>query len=351
MLSQVDSLEAGFERHQPALQANTIWNAALRKSKAIKAVVQRHRLAVSYFSENDLIQILRQLLKQGIFESKYTAQSVYPELFPSPAVQKQTEQVPKPSSVPDQNPSIMEEQRAWRRELFNTGEYSDIELVSADKLYEAHRAIVCSWSPVIKRSCKFNLTKPDRTRPEPSEFGNGTAKASFNFGDADPQAVDCVVQFFYLWDYEARSIMPGRIFDQDGPREEETDDSHSADDATSDGPLLILHSRVFTLAHLYDIPRLRDLSVEKFQAVARLQWRSNCLLDAAREAYTATPSGVQEMRGAIAKTFYEHRELLDEDHVKEFLVKVPHLALDILMYMNKPPAPPGFPPGFGGAFR
>ncbi|KAG7403534.1 hypothetical protein Forpi1262_v018749 [Fusarium oxysporum f. sp. raphani] len=246
----------------------------------------------------------------------------------------------------------MEEQRAWRHELFDTGEYSDIELVSTDKLYEAHRAIVCSWSPVIKRSCKFNPAKPDRTGPEPNELRNGTTKASFNFGDADPQAVDCVVQFFYLWDYEARSIMPGRIFDQDGPREDETDDSPSADDATtSEGSLLILHSKVFTLAHIYDIPRLRDLSVEKFQAVARLQWRSNCLLDAAREAYTATPSAVLEMRGAIVKTFYEHRELLDEDYVQGFLLEMPHLTLDILMYMNKPPSPSsfsrsGWPAGF-----
>ncbi|EEU33429.1 uncharacterized protein NECHADRAFT_56747, partial [Fusarium vanettenii 77-13-4] len=104
---------------------------------------------------------------------------------------------------------------------------------------------------------------------------------------------------------------------------------------------LILHSKVFTLAHTYDISRLGDLSVEKFQAVARSQWRSRCLLDAAREAYTATPSTVSKMREAIVKTFYEHRELLDEDFVKEFLLEMPHLTLDIMIYMNKPPAVTG----------
>ncbi|KAF9772855.1 hypothetical protein IL306_009412 [Fusarium sp. DS 682] len=318
-------------------------SAALRKSKAIKAVVQRHSLTVSYYSEKELIQILRHLLKQGIFESKDTARSVYPELFPSPAVQKQTEQVPKPSSMPGRNLSIMEEQRAWRREIFDTGEYSDIELVSTDKLYEAHRVIVCPWSPVIKKSCEFNAAKSDRTGPEPTEFGNGITKASFNFGDADPQAVDCMVQFFYLWDYNPRSLMPEHILDHDGPQENETDASSGADDATTpEGPLLILHSKVFTLAHIYDIPRLRDLSVEKFQAVARLQWRSNCLLDAAREAYTATPSAVLEMRRAIVETFYEHRELLDEDQVKDFLREMHELAFDILMYMNNPPSSRGF---------
>lgn len=202
---------------------------------------------------------------------------------------------------------------------------------------------MCSWSPAINRSCEFNAAKLDRTGPELNDFGNGIVKASFNFGDDDPQAVDCVVQFFYLWDYKVRSLMPGRIFNQDVLREEDTGDSPRADDPTApEGPLLILHSKVFTLAHMYDIPRLRELSVEKFQAVARLQWRSNCLLDAAREAYTATPSAVLEMRGAIVKTFYEHRELLDEDHVKRFLLEMPHLTLDILMYLNKPPHPSGF---------
>ncbi|KAM0499009.1 hypothetical protein ACHAP8_005713 [Fusarium lateritium] len=172
---------------------------------------------------------------------------------------------------------------------------------------------------------------------------NGITKASFNFGDVDPQAVDCMVQFFYLWDYNLGSLMPERILDQDGPQEDETDASWGADDATiPKGPLLILHAKIFTLAHIYDIPRLRDLSVEKFEEVARLQWRSNCLLDAAREAYTATPSAVLEMRRAIVRTFYDHRELLDEGQVKVFLREMHELAFDILMYMNNPPPSLGF---------
>ncbi|EEU33731.1 uncharacterized protein NECHADRAFT_56187, partial [Fusarium vanettenii 77-13-4] len=70
-------------------------------------------------------------------------------------------------------------------------------------------------------------------------------------------------------------------------------------------------------------------------------WRSRCLLDAAWEAYTITLSMVSKMREAIVKTFYEHRELLDEDFVKEFLLEMPYLTLDIMIYMNKPPAVTG----------
>lgn len=202
--------------------------------------------------------------------------------------------------------------------VFHTGEYSDIELVSTDKLYEAHRVIVCSWSPVIKKSCEFNA-----------------GKALFNFGDADPQAVDCMVQFFYLWDYNLRSLMPGRVLDQHGPQEDETDVSPVAHNTTTPkGSLLILHSKVFTLAHIYDIPRLRDLCVERFQAVAQIEWESDCLLDAAREAYMSTPSHVREMRDAVVKTLFEHRELLKQDRIQTFLRQMPDLAVDLVIRMD-----------------
>jgi hypothetical protein len=100
---------------------------------------------------------------------------------------------------------------------------------------------------------------------------------------------------------------------------------------------LLLHSKVFTLAHTYDVPRLEELCIKKLREVARRQWRSDYLLDAAREAYAATPSDVLEMRKAIVRIFAEHRELLDENRVQEFLLKTPHLTLDIMLYINKSP--------------
>lgn len=148
------------------------------------------------------------------------------------------------------------------------------------------------------------------------------------------------MQFFYLWDYEV--IPPafgGVVVDQNLMYKEDADDSSSTDGITDlTGAPLILHSKVFTLAHIYDIPRLRQLSVEKFQADARLQWRTDFLLDAAREAYTATPSEVLEMREAIVDAFHDHPELLDQDHIRTFLLDLPSLTLDILIRMKKPSA-------------
>ncbi|KAL5610508.1 hypothetical protein FOBRF1_006625 [Fusarium oxysporum] len=234
----------------------------------------------------------------------------------------------------------MEEHRAWMKDLFRTGKYSDIDLISDTKLYEAHRSVVCSMSPVIDRSCEFNSAKLDRVGSDLSESGHGTAKPSFNFGDADPEAVDCLVQFFYLWDYDATPSLSDNVLDQDEPREDMEYSPVADDDAIAlEARQMLLHSKIFTLAHIYDIPRLRELCVKKLQAVAEQHWKSGYLLDAAREAYTATPSDVLEMRRAIVKTFFEHRKLLDESRVQAFLIEIPNLTLDILLYMNKPSSP------------
>jgi hypothetical protein len=220
--------------------------------------------------------------------------------------------------------------------LFETSKYSDIELVSTHRVYEVHRAVVCSWSTVINKSCDFNAAKADRIEAELDE--HGMVKPSFNFGDADPQAVDCVVQFFYFWEYKVRPLLPSHIVDRDVLREG-NGDPPEPEKTAPEGQLLVLHSKVFTLAHMYDIPRLRELSVTKFRAVAQVQWESDSLLDAAREAYSSTPSDVREMREAIVKTFCKHRSLLEQDHIKAFLIEMPDLSVDLLMHINQNPGP------------
>ena len=83
------------------------------------------------------------------------------------------------------------------------------------------------------------------------------------------------MQFFYLWDCNPRSLIPKHILSQDRSQENETNVTSGAGNTiTPKGSLLILQSKVFTLAHIYDMPRLRDLSIKKFQEVSQLQWVS-----------------------------------------------------------------------------
>jgi hypothetical protein len=74
-------------------------------------------------------------------------------------------------------------------------------------------------SLVIDRSCDSNTAKLDRAESGSNKSDHGTTKASFNFGDDDPEAVDCLVQFCYLWDYEVASPLSGGDLDRSEPRE------------------------------------------------------------------------------------------------------------------------------------
>jgi hypothetical protein len=42
------------------------------------------------------------------------------------------------------------------------------------------------------------------------------------------------------------------------------------------------------------------------------------------------------MQEAIIDTFYDHPELLDQDHIRTFLLDMPSLTLDILIRIKKP---------------
>lgn len=83
-------------------------NSSRRKQTAIQAVVTQYKLRVYPYSKADLVQILQQLLKKGVFESTSRARSVFPELFPPPIQQiQETQQTPALTS--DIYDSIMEE--------------------------------------------------------------------------------------------------------------------------------------------------------------------------------------------------------------------------------------------------
>lgn len=59
-------------------------NAQLRQRKTIRSVIRRHNLSVWPFSDERLVDILRSLLCDGVFESYSNAQRFFPELFHEP---------------------------------------------------------------------------------------------------------------------------------------------------------------------------------------------------------------------------------------------------------------------------
>lgn len=205
-------------------------------------------------------------------------------------------------------------------------------LVSTEKTYRAHRAVVCLQSPVISKDCVSNTINTNWIKP--NNFGVSYATTiSFTFGSDDSRSVDCIIQYFYLSDYDIPRSIPAT---GDKPVVVAKDDpSNSATgDTTSDDSCLVTHVKVFALAGKYDVPHLRMLSLNKFEAAARLHWKSKYLVEAAREAYTSTVSDMQDMRTAVVKIIYTQQELMDEKHIQDLLMGVPRISYDLNMYFH-----------------
>lgn len=205
-------------------------------------------------------------------------------------------------------------------------------LVSTEKNYQAHRAVVCLQSPVISKKCTFDTINTSWIKPN-NFTKDDTTMASFNFLDDDPRSVDCVVQYFYRSDYEVPRSTPSTDDEADVMYKEDADES-DADDAASDDSHLIIHVRVFALVEKYDIPPLKVLSLKKFEAAVRLRWKSRYLVEAAREAYTSTIADIQDMRKAVVNVLFIQRKLLDEECIRELLREVPEIVYDLLMQFH-----------------
>ncbi|RKK65699.1 hypothetical protein BFJ69_g16055 [Fusarium oxysporum] len=187
----------------------------------------------------------------------------------------------------------MKECRKWFGELFQTGDYSDIRLLCDNKTYNAHRVVVFCQSPYIKNG---HNEHGSNSTGSGQAFGSRTnSTPEFRFWDRDTQAVDCVVQYFYRWDYEILGHARDAKVGTGVMHEDATDDT-----MIPLGSDLITHVRVFALAEKYGIRPLKSLSVAKFEAAAQHYGKTHYFADAAREAYESdVPDNVREMRDSI----------------------------------------------------
>ncbi|KAF4467548.1 btb poz domain-containing [Fusarium albosuccineum] len=230
----------------------------------------------------------------------------------------------------------LSEQPLTRSRLFHTGEYSDLRIICGNKTYAVHRAVVFYQCPLIKSNhapCVSNWVGSSRT------FGSQDTRPAYNFYDDDPQAVDCLVQYFYHWDYNVSSHTRDARAETGVIYKEDTDSSPSDVPLSSD---LISHVRVFALAEKYSIHLLKSLSVAKFEAAAQQYGKTHYFADAAREAYnTALPDDIREIRDSIVKFIYKRQYLIQEDHIKKLMLDKPQLSLNLHLRYSIKPAPLG----------
>jgi BTB/POZ domain len=195
--------------------------------------------------------------------------------------------------------------------LFTSGDYSDLTVI-AGKKYRLHRNLVCDRSRPLEAACKYNraskLDEPDKHATEDT----------LDLTDNNPHAIDCMLQYFYLLDYDLSQPIES----------DNIDGTHPAPPL-----ILVLHAQIYTVAEKYMVDGLKALAMEKFTQATANHWDANDFLEAAREAYTSTIDSDKGLRDIIVKVFYTHqRSLLDKEEAVQLLIDVPLLAVHLLKY-------------------
>ncbi|KAI3571955.1 hypothetical protein IWW34DRAFT_893620, partial [Fusarium oxysporum f. sp. albedinis] len=162
-------------------------------------------------------------------------------------------------------------------------------IYSRGRQYNAYRAIVCPQSPVIAKKCKFQ----DATQSTSCDTCGTSPGYYFDFLDDNPQAVDCLIQYFYQQDYQSSCYSLKMKDAESCDAEHEVSASLSEQDDIDDS-YPILHVRVYALAELYGILSLKRLALEKFNKTIQENVQTHRFLASVEEAYTST---VQEDRG------------------------------------------------------
>ncbi|GKU14305.1 unnamed protein product [Fusarium langsethiae] len=304
-------------------------NSHLSQQKPIRRAIRNHAVVVANFTEQKLVEIVQYLIGQGVFRSPAAAAFEFPDLRDTDIPGAQSPVEPPTECQPRKMVTF---NLSWLRSSFDDDSYADLTLISSAKQYSAHRVIVCSQSSVIakKFQSQFQSTKQD---PSCDSYGV-TSRYCFDFSQDDPQAVDCLIQYFYCQDYQSSSSSTA----MEDTKPDETEDAISStvlEQSSIDDSYPIFHVRVYALAEFYDVPALKELALEKFNRVIQDNSQPDRFLDGVEEAYESTIQEDKGLRDAIVNFFYTHPDLVNEERVQEILQKTNSLTYDLLMHWNK----------------
>ncbi|KAH7184572.1 uncharacterized protein B0J16DRAFT_121046 [Fusarium flagelliforme] len=220
---------------------------------------------------------------------------------------------------------------SWLESSFDNDSYADLNLICRDKSYTAHRVIVCPQSPVIARKLQsqFQSIKQD---PSCDSCG-GTSAYHYDLSQDDPQAVDCLIQFFYHQNYQKP---PRRVTKEDAEPEDEGKGTLTSflTQSTIGDCYPILHVKVYALAEFYDVPALKKLALEKFNNVIKHNLQPDRFLDSVEEAYASMMPEDRGLRGAIVNFFYAHPDLVKHERVQGMLKETNSLTYDLFMHWH-----------------
>ncbi|KID82370.1 BTB/POZ domain-containing protein [Metarhizium guizhouense ARSEF 977] len=230
-------------------------------------------------------------------------------------------------------PALQSYTKQHLKRLFISGDDSDVTVVATSRQYALHHIHVCPRSPVFLKNCHFKKDHQPDTTLSPAHRNLAKCGGLLDLSPEDPHAVDCLLHFLYLDDYNPSSYS-AELQARDPAQEQKGSPSHD-NERTENHPLL-LHARVSALAECYDIPELKQLALSKFKAATPPRWLDiedvPGFLAVVREVYTSTRDSDVNLRAAVANIFHEHtKQLLRVREVQNMLVEHGALGRDILL--------------------
>ncbi|KAG9256582.1 uncharacterized protein F5Z01DRAFT_634164 [Emericellopsis atlantica] len=228
----------------------------------------------------------------------------------------------------------------WTSMLQNLrrGKYADCTIQSVDRTYRVHKALFCSQSSVFEAA----LDGPFK------EAQTGV----LNLPEDHPQALEALIDYIYLGDYDASSLIPTEPDRNQSQEQEQQTVDHAFDHAgfvlpfaptMADLEQVPLHAEVFILADKYDLRSLCGFASEKILALIaknRDHIVDENFLQIIPLLYTHEAfKDEEELRKEVVKALSWAPLANDPERVRDVLAEVPELALDLVLSLQKSPFP------------
>lgn len=201
-----------------------------------------------------------------------------------------------PSPFPDKIPSVSAAREAAVEQLCVNNarmsrdrKYSDFLIKCGDQEWPVHKVIVCPHSKFFEAICDggFKVSGVLCRVSDSADTQQESQQGPVTLEEDLPNVVGCAIRFMYMGNYHDAVV----------------------EDEVGYQPLL-LNIGFHTFADKYDIPKLAQLALAKFDELACSCTDWTLLAAAVRETYTQAPDSKREMRSILAAVCTGLAELL-----------------------------------------
>ena len=99
----------------------------------------------------------------------------------------------------------------------------------------------------------------------------------------------------------------------------------------------LIHSKMFQLADMYDIPGLKKISTGKFREACSIAWDRPDFPEAIAHVYESTTEDQISLRGIVCNTISKHTILLENPRIRDLMTEINALVFGVLMKHTRRP--------------